>query len=108
VAAALAWTCLGPGGARAVPVDDPHIGGIGFSGPTTGDLAAVYWNPAALGLLHGQNMMFSGVGRLATTLGARGARRSLIFDWTASATTLREIYEALTTTSHGRGGRARA
>ena len=34
--------------------------------------------------------------RLATNLGARGARRSLIFDWTASATTLREIYEALT------------
>ena len=40
--------------------------------------------------------------RLAATLGARGARRSLIFDWTASATTLREIYEALTTASRGR------
>lgn len=37
--------------------------------------------------------------RLATTLGARGARRSLIFDWTASATTLRELYEALTAAS---------
>ena len=48
--------------------------------------------------------------RLATTLGARGARRSLIFDWTASATTLREIYEALThgAQSRGRGGRAAA
>ncbi|MEO5822960.1 MAG: glycosyltransferase family 1 protein [Vicinamibacteraceae bacterium] len=45
--------------------------------------------------------------RLAGTLGARGARRSLIFDWLASATTLREIYEALTT-ARGRGGRATA
>ena len=40
--------------------------------------------------------------RLAATLGARGARRSLIFDWTASATTLREIYEALTTRARQR------
>jgi glycosyltransferase involved in cell wall biosynthesis len=45
--------------------------------------------------------------RLATTLGARGARRSLIFDWTASAVTLREIYEALTAGAP-RHGRARA
>jgi len=28
------------------------VGGIGFSGPTTGDVAAVYWNPAALSLIH--------------------------------------------------------
>jgi long-subunit fatty acid transport protein len=53
--------------ARAVPLDDPDIGGIGFSGPTTGDLAAVYWNPAALGLLHGLHLTFAGTGRLATT-----------------------------------------
>jgi glycosyltransferase involved in cell wall biosynthesis len=46
--------------------------------------------------------------RLAATLGARGARRSLIFDWTASATTLREIYEALNATARGRGGRTPA
>lgn len=45
--------------------------------------------------------------RLGATLGARGARRSLIFDWTSSATTLREIYEALTTAARDRGGRAR-
>ena len=43
--------------------------------------------------------------RLAATLGARGARRSLIFDWTASATTLREIYEVLSAARRGRGGR---
>jgi glycosyltransferase involved in cell wall biosynthesis len=46
--------------------------------------------------------------RLAATLGARGARRSLIFDWTSSATTLREIYEALTAARRGPGGRTPA
>jgi glycosyltransferase involved in cell wall biosynthesis len=46
--------------------------------------------------------------RLAATLGARGARRSLIFDWMASATTLREMYEVLTAAARGRRGRVRA
>jgi glycosyltransferase involved in cell wall biosynthesis len=46
--------------------------------------------------------------RLAATLGARGARRSLIFDWIASATTLREIYEVLTAAARGRRCRVRA
>jgi long-subunit fatty acid transport protein len=41
------------GRAAAGPLDDPHVGGIGFGGPTTGDLTAVFWNPAALGLLQG-------------------------------------------------------
>jgi long-chain fatty acid transport protein len=39
--------------ASAGPLDDPHVGGIGFGGPTTGDVTAVFWNPAALGLLQG-------------------------------------------------------
>jgi len=55
------------GAAHAVPIDDPDIGGIGFSGPTTGDLAAVYWNPAALGLIHGGQLTFGATGRLTTT-----------------------------------------
>jgi hypothetical protein len=42
--------------------------------------------------------------RLAATLGARGARRALIFDWTASAHTLRELYEALTAARGRRSG----
>jgi long-subunit fatty acid transport protein len=42
----------------AGPLDDPHVGSLGFSGPTTGDLTAVYWNPAALGLLRGNQFMF--------------------------------------------------
>jgi hypothetical protein len=46
--------------ANAGPLDDPHVGDTGFSGPTTGDLTAVYWNPAGLGLLQGPQLMFSG------------------------------------------------
>ncbi len=44
--------------ALAGPLDDPHVGSLGFSGPTTGDLTAVYWNPAALGMLQGNQFMF--------------------------------------------------
>jgi long-chain fatty acid transport protein len=44
----------------AGPLDDPHVGDTGFSGPTTGDLTAVYWNPAGLGLLQGPQLMLSG------------------------------------------------
>jgi len=59
-AAAAALALLAPAsGALAVPLDDPQVGGIGFSGPTTGDPAAVYWNPAALGLMHGPQLMVS-------------------------------------------------
>jgi hypothetical protein len=46
--------------ANAGPLDDPHVGDTGFSGPTTGDLTAVYWNPAGLGLLQGPQLMLSG------------------------------------------------
>ena len=44
--------------ALAGPLDDPHVGSLGFSGPTTGDLTAVYWNPAALGMMQGNQFMF--------------------------------------------------
>lgn len=50
----------GPRRAGATAIDEPYVGGIGFSGPTTGDLAAVYWNPAALGLLRGAHFMVAG------------------------------------------------
>jgi long-subunit fatty acid transport protein len=45
--------------AHGSPIDDPHVGGIGFAGPTTDDLSALYWNPAALGLGTGRRAMFS-------------------------------------------------
>jgi glycosyltransferase involved in cell wall biosynthesis len=44
---------------------------------------------------------------LARTLGARGARRAVIFDWTASAAALRDTYEALVAAARGGGGRVR-
>ena len=49
--------------AAASPIDDPFVGGFSFSGPTTGDLGAVYWNPAALGLMRGFQIMVGGTAR---------------------------------------------
>ncbi len=46
--------------ASAGPLDDPNVADTGFSGPTTGDLTAVYWNPAGLGLLRGPQLMLGG------------------------------------------------
>ena len=43
--------------ARGGVLDDPNVGGVGFGGPTTGDLSAIYWNPAALGLMTGGQAM---------------------------------------------------
>ena len=37
----------------AAPLDEPMVGGLTFSGPTAGDMASVYWNPAALGTRRG-------------------------------------------------------
>jgi long-subunit fatty acid transport protein len=59
-------------------LDEPHVGGIGFSGPTTGDLTAIYWNPAALGLLQGGQAMLGVAAQSSrfsverAPLGARG------------------------------------
>jgi long-chain fatty acid transport protein len=47
-------------GVQAGPLDDAHVADTGFSGPTTGDLTAVYWNPAGLGLMQGPQMMLGG------------------------------------------------
>lgn len=67
MAIALAGLVLDATRAEAVPLDEPNVGGIGFSGPTTGDLAAIYWNPAALGLMHGLQVTFAGTAQYATT-----------------------------------------
>ena len=55
--------------ARATPLDDPHVGGIGFTGPTTGDLTSIYWNPAAVGLVGRHQFQVGATARL-TSLGA--------------------------------------
>jgi len=46
--------------ALAGPLDDAHVADTGFSGPTSGDLTAIYWNPAGLGLLQGPQLMLGG------------------------------------------------
>jgi long-subunit fatty acid transport protein len=53
--------------AAAAPLDEPFVGGLGFNGPTSGSVAAIYWNPAALGLVRGTQILISGDGRLTTT-----------------------------------------
>ncbi len=51
----------------AAPLYDPHVGGVGWGGPTTGDLAAVYWNPGALALITGNQVMVGGTLRLRSS-----------------------------------------
>jgi long-subunit fatty acid transport protein len=48
---------------EAAPLDEPHVGGLSFSGPTSASPTAVYWNPAALGLVRGFQVMVVGAGR---------------------------------------------
>ena len=55
----------------ASPLDDPHIGGIGFSGPASPELSSVYWNPAAVGLMVGNQAMIGGTGRFTSLSLAR-------------------------------------
>jgi long-subunit fatty acid transport protein len=52
---------------RAAPLDDPFVGGLGFNGPTAANLGSVYWNPAALGLVRGVQIMVAGTTRVSTT-----------------------------------------
>jgi hypothetical protein len=51
----------------AAPLDEPFVGGMGFNGPTSGNLAAIYWNPAALGLVRGFQLMVGGTIRYTST-----------------------------------------
>ncbi|HVU52373.1 MAG TPA: outer membrane protein transport protein [Polyangia bacterium] len=53
--------------ARASPIDDPFVGGLTFTGPTSPSIAAIYWNPAALGLVRGTQVMIGGTVRYAST-----------------------------------------
>jgi len=62
--------------AAASPIDDPFVGGFSFSGPTSGDLGAIYWNPAALGLMRGFQVRVSGTARSSSITVDRGAAGS--------------------------------
>lgn len=59
LAALVAVTFAAPN-ALAGPLDDAHVADTGFSGPTSGDLTAIYWNPAGLGMMQGPQLMLGG------------------------------------------------
>ena len=61
------------GVASASPLDDPHIGGIGFSSPAAPEISSIYWNPAAVGLVVGNQAMLSATGRFTSLRLARTA-----------------------------------
>ena len=63
--AVLAALAAASGSAGASPLDDPFVGGMGFDGPTDVNLGAIYWNPAALGLVRGSQLTISATGHLA-------------------------------------------
>jgi Outer membrane protein transport protein (OMPP1/FadL/TodX) len=53
--------------AGAAPLDEPFIGGMSFTGPSSPSVASIYWNPAALGALHGTQILFAGNVRVSST-----------------------------------------
>jgi long-subunit fatty acid transport protein len=59
--------------ASAAPLDEPFVGGLSFTGPTSPSLSAIYWNPAALGLVRGTQVMVSGGVRLSSTTVTRAS-----------------------------------
>jgi long-subunit fatty acid transport protein len=65
-ATAIALLLAGARPAAAAPLDEPFVGGLSFDGPTSANLGAVYWNPAALGLVRGFQLMVAASGRLST------------------------------------------
>jgi long-subunit fatty acid transport protein len=67
LASALATAALAAGAPRASPLDDPFVGGMTFSGPTSASVSAIYWNPAALGLVQGTQLLIAGSARVSTT-----------------------------------------
>jgi len=79
-------------GAAASPIDDPFVTGMSFSGPTSGDLGAIYWNPAALGLMRGFQVMVAGTARwssVGASLPAAGAQPA----GSATATDFRQPFQ---------------
>lgn len=45
--------------ARATPYIDPWNGGMVFVGPTSAHVSAIYWNPAAIGVMRGAHVWVS-------------------------------------------------
>ncbi len=70
--------------AAAAPLDEPFVGGLAFDGPTSANLGAIYWNPAALGLVRGFQLTVAASGRLSTVdvnRGSAGAAQARDLVW---------------------------
>ncbi|MFH0900768.1 MAG: SsrA-binding protein SmpB [Pseudomonadota bacterium] len=66
--AVLAWLALPaifcyPADAVTAPLLDPHQGGIVLVGPTSAHPSAVFWNPAAMGIMKGHHLLVQASGR---------------------------------------------
>ncbi len=97
------------GPAVAAPLDDPFVGGLGFNGPTAANLGAVYWNPAALGLVRGVQIMVAGTTRVSTTTVRRtGVDAAGLPDLSLPPTADRDRARRDPTACSGRPGRARS
>jgi long-subunit fatty acid transport protein len=64
---AAATALAAPGVAVAAPLDEPFVGGLSFTGPTSASVSSIYWNPAAIGVARGTQVLFAGTMRLSTT-----------------------------------------
>ncbi|HLK88386.1 MAG TPA: hypothetical protein VKZ18_00750 [Polyangia bacterium] len=99
---ALAALFFASGRAAATPIDDPFVTGMSFSSPTAGDLGAIYWNPAALGLMRGFQLMVAGTARwsrvsvsrapIDPTTGAPGGPGATMATGSATATDFRQPF----------------
>ena len=65
--AGVVGSILVTGPALSTPLDEPFVGGLGFNGPTSGNIASIYWNPAALGLVRGFQLTIGGQVRYTST-----------------------------------------
>jgi long-subunit fatty acid transport protein len=73
VALAAAFALGSASRAEASPLDEPFIGGLSFTGPTSASVSSIYWNPAALGLVRGTQVMIAGTLRLSSTTVSRSS-----------------------------------
>ena len=93
------------GRASASPIDDPFVTGMSFSGPTSGDLGAIYWNPAALGLMRGFLLMVAGTARwssVGVSRPASGSRIRATTPWASSIPMPGKSWRKFPTTAYGR------
>lgn len=101
LAACLAVAAASP--AHAGPLAEPHLGGMVFVGPASPHPSAIFWNPAAAGLMRGLHVYFAGTGRLDVTSVDRDRISTADGEPTTQSTGSRG-FDPLTTTVLSPGG----